>query len=316
MADIAVDTLITHSGSFHADDLLAYAVLSTLFPEATLVRTRDEARIAQAGPRAVVFDVGYLYEPERHRYDHHQPGKPRRPEGLAYSSFGLVWRHFGRDYVGAVLGSDEAAQPDLIEAIHHELDGQIVRDIDAVDNGELQPGQSALMHRLSLPNLLELFRPAFDDDRMDKDDRAFLDAARVATPLLAAQVRTAAAALRSSALVASAIATRSHPEWIELPRAMDYQEPILASGPDRGADRIRFVVLPSRDEWQIKTVNVSETSFVSRKLLPAAWAGLRGPDLVAMTGVPDAVFCHTGRFIAVARSREGAMALLDQALRG
>jgi uncharacterized UPF0160 family protein len=43
--------------------------------------------------------------------------------------------------------------------------------------------------------------------------------------------------------------------------------------------------------------------------------GPSGPDLVAVTGVPDAVFCHTGRFIAVARSREGAVALLEQALR-
>jgi uncharacterized UPF0160 family protein len=238
MADIAIERLITHSGSFHADDLLAYAVLSTLYPEAALLRTRDEARIAQAGPGAIVFDVGYLYEPERHRYDHHQPGKPRRDEGLAYSSFGLVWRHFGRAYAAAVLDPNGGASTDLIDAIHAELDSQVVRDIDAVDNGELQPGQSALMHRLALPSLLELFRPAFDEERADGDDRAFLEAARVAAALLAAQVRAAAAAMRSRRLVAEAIAGRSHPEWIELPRAMDYQEPIMAAGPDRGADRI------------------------------------------------------------------------------
>ena len=33
-----------------------------------------------------------------------------------------------------------------------------------------------------------------------------------------------------------------------------------------------------------------------------------------MTGVPDAVFCHGARFLAVARSREGVEALARLAL--
>ena len=31
-----------------------------------------------------------------------------------------------------------------------------------------------------------------------------------------------------------------------------------------------------------------------------------------ITGVPDAVFCHSGRFVAIARSRDGAMSLLSR----
>jgi uncharacterized UPF0160 family protein len=157
-------------------------------------------------------------------------------------------------------------------------------------------------------------RPAFDDDKPDRDEAAFLEAAAIARRLLRAQVESTAASLRSRAIVLQAIASRSHPNWIELPRSMDYLEPILATGPAAGADAIQFVVTLSRDEWQLKTVNVALDSFQLRKPLPASWAGLRGPDLVAVTGVPDAVFCHTGRFIAIARSREGAMALLKHAL--
>ncbi len=97
---------------------------------------------------------------------------------------------------------------------------------------------------------------------------------------------------------------------------MDYLEPILASGSGMDADQIQFVIAPSRDEWQLKSVNVSLDSFEPRKPLPASWAGLRGPDLVAATGVPDAVFCHAGRFVATAHSRKGAMALLRLAFEG
>ena len=316
MPDHPVHTLITHSGSFHADDLLAYAVLSALYPVARLLRTRDAGLIAGAGATAIVFDVGFLYAPEDNRYDHHQPDRPRRDEGLAYSSFGLIWRHFGRDYIAATLGLYETTAREAVKQIHAELDARLVRDIDAVDNGELADGQDALIHPLSLPNLFATFRPAFDQDEPGRDDAAFLEAAAVARRLLHAQVESTAATRRSRAVVTGAIASRSHPNWIELPRSMDYLEPVLAASSDGDADQIQFVLAPSRDEWQLKTVNVSFESFESRKLLPAAWAGLRGPDLVAATGVPDAVFCHAGRFVAIARSREGAMALLRQALEG
>lgn len=314
MADRPVDTLVTHSGSFHADDLLAYAVLSALYPEARLLRTRDAQLIAGAGATAIMFDVGFLYAPESHSYDHHQPDQPRRPEGLAYSSFGLIWLHFGRAYIATTLRLDETTAGETVEELHAELDAGLVRDIDAVDNGELAAGQDALMHPLSLPNLFSTFRPAFDEDELGIDDLAFREAAAVAKRLLRAKVESTAATLRSRAIVTRAISSRTHPNWIELPRSMDYLEPILAAGFDMDADQIQFVLAPSRDEWQLKTVNVSLDSFESRKPLPAAWAGLRGPDLVAATGVQDALFCHAGQFVAIAQGREGAMALLRQAL--
>jgi uncharacterized UPF0160 family protein len=55
-------------------------------------------------------------------------------------------------------------------------------------------------------------------------------------------------------------------------------------------------------------------SFENRRDLPAAWAGLDGPELAALTGVEDALFCHAKRFLVVARSREGIDALAAQAL--
>ena len=46
-----------------------------------------------------------------------------------------------------------------------------------------------------------------------------------------------------------------------------------------------------------------------------SWAGLRDADLAAVTGVPDAGFCHNGRFIAAAKSYEGIYAMALQALK-
>jgi len=49
--------------------------------------------------------------------------------------------------------------------------------------------------------------------------------------------------------------------------------------------------------------------------LPAEWAGLRDAELARVTGVADAVFCHRNRFMAVARTKEGAVALAKLALK-
>jgi uncharacterized UPF0160 family protein len=52
----------------------------------------------------------------------------------------------------------------------------------------------------------------------------------------------------------------------------------------------------------------------TRADLPEAWAGLRDAELAAVTGVPDAGFCHNGRFIAAAKSFEGVRAMAKLAL--
>ena len=43
---MTISELVTHSGGFHADELLSSAVLTRLHPEARLIRSRDAARSA------------------------------------------------------------------------------------------------------------------------------------------------------------------------------------------------------------------------------------------------------------------------------
>ena len=60
----------THSGKFHADDVLAWALLLEFYnPDLELVRTRDAQRIKEAD---IVFDVGGIFDPQQKRFDHHQ----------------------------------------------------------------------------------------------------------------------------------------------------------------------------------------------------------------------------------------------------
>lgn len=84
----------------------------------------------------------------------------------------------------------------------------------------------------------------------------------------------------------------------------------------REMPEVLFVVYPDSTDaqHQVHVVTVEPQSFTARKDLPQAWAGLRGEALAAVCGVPDAVFCHNGRFIAGAGSLQGALDLAARAL--
>ena len=116
--------VVTHDGSFHADDVFACAALS-LWAERNgrkieIIRTRDENLIKRAD---IVLDVGMEYDPEKNKFDHHQKdGAGEREFGIRYSSFGLVWKKFGIE----LSGSEKAAKV---------IDKILVAPIDAYDNG-------------------------------------------------------------------------------------------------------------------------------------------------------------------------------------
>jgi uncharacterized UPF0160 family protein len=80
--------------------------------------------------------------------------------------------------------------------------------------------------------------------------------------------------------------------------------------------KVLFVISHNLAEqrYMIHTVPMSTESFEARADLPAPWAGLRDADLAAVTGVPDAGFCHNGRFIAAAKSYDGIRTMARLAL--
>jgi hypothetical protein len=53
--------LVTHSGGFHADELLSSVVLTRLFPQARITRTRDAAWTTPALLQNSPFEVSSPY---------------------------------------------------------------------------------------------------------------------------------------------------------------------------------------------------------------------------------------------------------------
>jgi uncharacterized UPF0160 family protein len=296
--------LVTHSGGFHADELLSTVILTRLFPEAALMRTRDKAWLAPA-PDRIIYDVGGAYDAEAQIFDHHQRPSPLRADGQPYSSFGLIWAQYGRDYLAA-LQVPEAE----IEAIHAKFDARFVLPVDLLDNGAVEPAVAGVLSVLTLPSLLGTLKPSFDDPSPTADDDAFRAALPLVQVFVEAQIRSFAASARAQASVMAAIAAAGESAVLELPMGMPFRSAL-----DRaGADHILFVVTPRGGDWTLGGIKLSGDSFEQRADLPEAWAGLSDAELEAVTGVKGAKFCHKARFIAVANSREAILQMAELAV--
>ena len=65
---MTITHLVTHSGGFHADELLSSVILTRLFPDAQLVRSRDTAWITPGAER-IIYDVGGQFDAAAQIFD-------------------------------------------------------------------------------------------------------------------------------------------------------------------------------------------------------------------------------------------------------
>jgi len=301
--------LVTHSGTFHCDDAFAYAVLGLALGLRApgqvhrILRTRDAAAIQEAD---IVWDVGAEHDAARGRFDHHQRGAPVRDNGgMPYSAVGLVWQLHGVAAVRALLS---VADGGMAEAVAAAIDEDVIRRLDAIDNGIEHPNDT-----LGLADLVADFNPAWDlglvGDRA-AEDAAFVEAAALAEEFLRRRVCKVRARLAADGVVAAAYARGTEPLLLELDDKMPWQETVFSHRLP-----VLYAVYPvPGGNWIVDAMPPEPGSFAQRLPLPEAWAGLRAQELTAVSGIADAVFVHPQRFVGAAGSREGAIAMALRAI--
>ena len=277
----------THSGSFHADDVLAIALVRAFAdPAATVTRTRDLEVLAACD---LVADVGGEFEPARRRFDHHQQSY----EG-PLSSAGMVldWLEAEQHLDGALAG---------------RLRAELVDYVDAVDNGRRSPDHD-------VPCFTSIVGAFTNDpgDGSEHDDR-FEEAARFAQRYLqgiAAGHRNALAA-RDAVRRAMELAVERGKRTLVFEDYVPWKSAYYEFG---GAEHpTEFAVFPSEGTWRVYGIPPEPGSFAQKRPLPEAWAGLVDDELEAATGIRGAKFCHKNRFIAVFATRDGLMQALREA---
>ena len=147
MSKPTTKSIVTHSGIFHADEVMATAILDLLGKwNGTFIRTRNLDFINSQEGHVFIIDVGGIYSEETLRFDHHQEtfdsyfDQKSKDRGIKMSSCGLVYYHFGQEFFS---GRDDA------EYLHEKFYRLYIEEIDANDNGvsELKEGYSSDVFR-------------------------------------------------------------------------------------------------------------------------------------------------------------------------
>lgn len=303
------ETIVTHSGSFHADEVFGAAVLQALSPDATLVRTREEAEIERAHSDAgsVVLDVGAVFAPEKHAYDHHQRSFAEvRADGTPFASFGLIWRAFGDAFLARRDPSATSEERARLSALFDET---FVVPIDATDVGAVTwtspvRGTDCVTHAVTVSGLIDAMNPSADAEP-SRVDAAFQRAVTWCGPLIDDALRGLQAESDAKPIVESA---DDGTAVLELPEGpVPWQRWV--------APHHRYVLYMSAEkDWRVQCVPQPDDPMQPIAPFPEAWRGQRDAELAATTGVPDAVFCHRALFMVGAKSREGARRLAELAL--
>lgn len=292
-------TIVTHNAKFHSDDVFAVATLLLLYPEAKIIRTRDEEEIKKAN---IVVDVGGIYNEQSMRFDHHQiGGAGKRDNGVEYASFGLVWKKFGEQ----VAGSKEVAR--IIDQI-------LVQSIDAGDNG-INTYKSVIdgIFPYTINGVVDLYRSTWKE--VENWDNSFLQSVEWAKWLIQRQIKIARDDIEAETIVKNIYEKTTNKSIIIIDEKYDFgRESVCGTLIDYPEPMYAVLFRSDSNNWQVVTIRKEMGSFENRKSLPEVWKGKQEKELSDITGVEGCVFCHRSGFMCVVKTKEGAEKLAEIAL--
>jgi uncharacterized UPF0160 family protein len=279
-------TVATHSGSFHADDVLAFALIRAFHDrDATVIRTRDLDTIHAAD---IAIDVGGSFDPATGRFDHHQASYAGER-----SSAGMVldW-----------LEAESKVTTDVANSLRRDL----VDHVDAVDNGRVTPtsGVPCFSTLIAISNNTAGDAAEFLQNYLD----AAAMAVRIVDGVRAGCAQIAAA--RAAVIAGMAEAKAAGRAVIYLDSYCVWKPAYFENG---GIDHpTDYVLFPGEGKWRVVAIPPEPGSFANKRPLPEEWAGLVDDELSAVIGVEGARFCHKNRFIAVFETRQAALAAMER----
>ena len=284
--------LITHSGTFHADEIFGTIIFSKLIKQITIVRL-PEITDQMFKKDAIIFDIG------GGKFDHHQlGGNGARENGVKYAACGLIWKEFGKDLL-------KKYNIEEIDYTFNYIDKNLIQFIDANDNGEL-PKLNTQYRNFHISYIIGLFNPKWDEDI--ESDKKFLTALNLAETIFDEFLKDTFSKIKAKKKVEDAIQS-SENNILILDEFMPWKEFLLESKINKAKD-INFVIFPSkRGGFNIYAVPKEIGSFENRKSMPKAWRGLRDNKLQEVTGIKTALFCHNAGFIATSKTKEDALKL-------
>jgi len=286
---------VTHSGVFHADEVMASVILKQLYDEIEIKRSRDPKDFKEAD---IVFDVG------DGEFDHHGDLKESRENGVPYAACGLIWRAFGSKVIKKHAPGLSNVQ---INDIFTSIDRSLIQGIDAIDNGYFM--EKSDIHMLTVNQLVKGFNPNWNSN-LDADEQ-FIKAIDFCTSIFLNALDEPISAIEAEKMVKHSLANREVENILVLDRFCPWQRHLRNY--DEDGDVLYVVFKDLVNGYRVQAVSEVD-SRESIKPFPAEWAGKDADIINALLEIDDAIFVHPGRFIAGTGSLSSAVKMAELAL--
>jgi uncharacterized UPF0160 family protein len=335
--DKELKQVAVHDGFMHADEVFSIAALKVIY-DVDLVRTREKSLINLAD---IVLDVDDVYDHSKFRYDHHNPNfnvrhkTPKNifPYGPKRAAFGLIWLHYGCEICARVWNEKYRNLGTLTEETINEaaeyIDRSLVTNIDVIDNGEQNLYTSYFTYFMpgTIAKTISLFNPLYVDDNTDEVMmKRFNLAVDMASCILKNHICSAVTSITAGEYVRERLAEVGEKDTyllLEKPVPYAYHFTKVASKyPCIGAVimqvaprkwNITFIKFNPRDRQYYSMYLKNKNARTYRFELPKDVLGKRDEVLSGVCGIPDMIFCHSSGFMAVAASKEAAIAFVEWA---
>lgn len=319
--------IITHSGSFHVDEIFAIALLARFYfgkpvLNLNIERTRDPQLLEgyTKDQNIFVIDLGGKYEPQNLNFDHHQKDPnlvwsvekcknldqklslpydkykmimQKLVNGLVpKSSCGLVW-----DFI---LENGNEEFNSLSQKVVSALE-VIVQEIDLSDNGIYGWFETKTYSRFNRQKTNEFGETLNDEEYEQLQYSQFLKVLQMAEwyidNFLALRKK---APLNEKKVLAS----------IRHAKMNDHSEVLFFKNETFNAkilgnlysSEAKLIAVYNEEikKWSLKIVNREPSSLFSGRLkMPKKWAGLKDHELQMKSGFCFANFCHKDRFMMI-----------------
>ncbi|MDJ0625247.1 MAG: MYG1 family protein [Candidatus Caenarcaniphilales bacterium] len=262
--------ILTHSGTFHADEVFACALLKIIYKDIEVTRSRDKELIdyAHNDSEIVVIDVGEKFEAPKNNFDHHQ-------DMALPASAGLVWNEYKNKWI-------------TDQRITNKIYENLIRGIDAIDKNT----DNILKEIEDLTYCIRTISQVIGGFNRDPNDhelqqKQFFKAIEVAIEVLLNEKYKAEGQFRSEMIWKQGEFHKSFAIFSEY--CSVWKERSRKYADDFGNPLIRFAVMPNPQGWQILSIDSK------RYPLPEK---INNKDLV---------FAHKARFIAIFKTKDSAV---------
>ena len=296
-SNIEEATAVTHSGVFHADEVMATVILDRALGGVKVLRT---FKVPEDLPEdVIVFDIG------QGKYDHHGMAQKARPNGVPYAACGKIWEEFGFE----IKEIKDCKNPILAYQILNE---ELIQGIDAEDNGKM-PKAKYPVQEMGIYKMISQFNPNWNE--AFSADECFDKACEFADTIFENALANAVARANAYEEVEEAISNSNNGVMVFENGYVPFEDQTIISANVK-APEVCFAVYPTlRQDWACKAVPDVKDGKGQRKPLPKEWRGLSGEELQRLTGVKTAIFCHPAGFMCSAKTREDAIRMAELAMR-